>query len=148
MYHMVLSGINGHVWPRYAEPMVTDVTAPNWWRSVVLAQNEHSQAFRVPYRRPLSRAICAREGVYPSYRNLLAEQITGARMYPMATARPMTDDSDRRALRELARNSRGGVLALEVASEVLGVPRRSASATLSALARRGWLKRLVARTGR
>ena len=63
-------------------------------------------------------------------------------MYPMMSAPSDTDDRDRRTLRELARNSRGGVLALEVASEVLGVPSRSASATLSGLARRGWLKRL------
>lgn len=63
-------------------------------------------------------------------------------MYPMISSPPTTDDRDRRALRELAKNARGGVLALEVASVVLGIPSRSASATLSGLARRGWLKRL------
>lgn len=60
----------------------------------------------------------------------------------MTISRPTADDRDRRALRELARNARGGIIALGRASEVLGVPTQTASATLSGLARRGWLKRL------
>ncbi|MDO8688937.1 MAG: type IV toxin-antitoxin system AbiEi family antitoxin domain-containing protein, partial [Dehalococcoidia bacterium] len=43
---------------------------------------------------------------------------------------------------KLARAARGGLLDVPKATEVLGVPRRTASIKLAALARRGWLLRV------
>lgn len=60
----------------------------------------------------------------------------------MVTLRPTTDDRDRRALRDLARNARGGVLTLLRAATALEITPRATSLVLSALSRRGWLKRL------
>jgi len=60
----------------------------------------------------------------------------------MASPPPTTDARDRRALRQLARGARGGVVTLSRAGSLLSTPPRAVSATLSGLTRRGWLKRL------
>ncbi len=45
-------------------------------------------------------------------------------------------------LRKLARGSRGGILTVERAVELLGAPRKQVANRLAALARQGWLRRV------